>query len=92
MRYSVRFLVVLGMATIFAVTAGCSGQSGLASVSGTVTVDGKPLQHGAIIFEVEGNRPSYGRVEDGQIVDLSTFAFMRLSYHASLMVDSRLIS
>lgn len=45
----------------------------MGSVHGAVTYDGKPLQHGAIIFEVDGNRPSYGQIEDGKIVNLSTF-------------------
>ncbi|MBA2113214.1 hypothetical protein [Bremerella alba] len=73
MKYSECFLVPLGMVAVYLVAGGCSHQSNLGSVHGTVTYDGKPLKRGAIIVEVEGNRPSHGQIEDGQILNLSTF-------------------
>lgn len=73
MRYSVHRLVFLGVATVFGIAGGCSNESSMGNVQGTVTYDGKPLKHGAIIFEVDGNRPAYGQIEEGQIVNVSTF-------------------
>lgn len=53
---------------------GC-GSSGpeLAPVTGTVSIDGTPLKKGTIVFESEGNRPANGRIEDGKIVEVTTF-------------------
>ena len=51
--------------------SGCSG-SGLATVTGTVTVDGKPLEQGTIIFETPGARQATGRIEAGKIVSVGT--------------------
>ena len=48
--------------------AGCNGGSRLGEVSGTVTYDGKPLEHGSIAFvPLDGNGPSGGgAITDGK--------------------------
>ena len=45
----------------------------MAPVSGTVTLKGKPVKTGTIIFESAGNRPSTGKIIDGKIVEVTTF-------------------
>ena len=51
---------------------GC-GSAKTAPVAGTVTLDGAPVAKGTIIFESPGNRPATGQIEDGQIVNVTTF-------------------
>ncbi|MBL8808831.1 MAG: hypothetical protein JNM43_01530 [Planctomycetaceae bacterium] len=56
---------------LFSVVAGCGGSDGpeLADVTGTVTLDGKPLARASIRFvpEAAGGSPSYGSTtEDGE--------------------------
>ena len=50
--------------------AGCGdGRPKRVSIAGSVTVDGKPLTQGNVIFVPEGGRPSSGKVEpDGRFV------------------------
>ena len=54
---------------------GCYGPSRpeTAAVSGTVTVDGKPLEKGGIVFLPEFGRMARGAIENGQIIDVRTF-------------------
>ncbi len=53
---------------------GCgSGVSPTADVTGEVTLDGKPLETGVIIFETTGARPSTGKIENGKIVEVTTY-------------------
>lgn len=52
--------------------AGC-GSAGLVPVSGTVNYKGAPLKTGTIAFVPEKGRPSYGKIVDGKIVDVTTF-------------------
>jgi hypothetical protein len=47
-----RLAVSCSLAVILSLIAGCGGAS-VAEVTGTVTVDGQPLQEGEIIFEAE---------------------------------------
>ena len=53
--------------------SGC-GESGptLAPVTGTVTLDQKPLSSGSIVFESPGNRPANGKIQNGKIVEVTT--------------------
>ena len=53
--------------------AGC-GKRGpaLAEVSGTVTLDGQPLERGTITFEATGLRPATAKILDGRIVEATT--------------------
>ncbi len=55
--------------------AGCrdSNQSELGSVSGTVTLDGKPVDNARIQFLSPNARMAIGNVVDGQIVDVTTY-------------------
>jgi hypothetical protein len=55
------------------ITIGCSGRPPLAKVKGKVTLDDKPLAKGTIIFETAGQRPATGRIENGEIVEISCY-------------------
>jgi len=44
----------------------------LAAVSGTVTLDGRPLERGTITFEAAGCRPATAWILDGRIVEATT--------------------
>ncbi|GAA4440172.1 carboxypeptidase regulatory-like domain-containing protein [Bremerella cremea] len=50
----------------FALIAGCQKHSGpeLATVTGTVTLDGKPLKDATLHFQPTSGRPSYGKTDD----------------------------
>ena len=59
-----------------AVLAGCGGDSGKlprAEVTGTVTVDGNPVNVGTIIFRPDSGRAGRGRIENGEIIETSTY-------------------
>jgi hypothetical protein len=45
------------------VGTGCSRSDGLATVTGTVRLDGKPLVGAQVQFTVQGQPPSYGRTD-----------------------------
>lgn len=63
---------LLGLLLALPLAAGCSGDN-LGQVAGTVTLDGKSLSKGTITFETTGKRPATARIENGQIVDATTF-------------------
>ena len=66
-----RFVLLLICA---AYLTGCgSGRVAVAPVKGTVTLDGKPLANGTIAFESTGQRPATGRIEKGEIVEVTTY-------------------
>ena len=53
--------------------AGCGPRGpALAEVSGTVTLDGRPLERGTITFEATGLRAATARIVDGRIVEATT--------------------
>jgi hypothetical protein len=56
-----------GLAVCALLAAGCDG-SGMADVSGTVTVDGTPIEEGAItFFPIDGQGPTAGGpIKDGK--------------------------
>jgi hypothetical protein len=56
-----------------ALCGGCSKGPRLGSVRGTVTFNDQPLAKGTIVFETAGARPATGRIENGQIADITTF-------------------
>src|SRR5205085_3181280 len=68
-----RTFCVLALPALAALAAGCSGGPKLGQVSGTVTLDGKPLPKGTLTFETTGQRPATARVENGQIVEATTY-------------------
>ncbi|QDU73402.1 hypothetical protein Pan97_03730 [Bremerella volcania] len=59
--------------TMAAVMLGCDSGPSLGQVTGTVTYQGKPIEKGTIVFEVPGTRSAFGKIENGKIVDVSTF-------------------
>lgn len=60
-------------AIVALVSVGCGdGRMQLGKVSGVVTVDGKPLAKGQIVF-VTDTRRAFGSIEDGKIVDVTTY-------------------
>jgi hypothetical protein len=50
---------------VVGLVVGCSSRStvDVARVSGTVTLDGRPLRDAVIVFQPTGGRPSYGQTE-----------------------------
>src|SRR5206468_4302137 len=68
-------MFVCRLAVLFAILClgGCSDNATLARVTGKVTLDGKPLAKGTIIFESKGQRPATGSIVNGEIVDVTTY-------------------
>ncbi len=53
--------------------AGCGRQGPVvAPVSGTVTYNGAPLKEGGITFAPSQGRSAFGRIVDGQIIEVTT--------------------
>ena len=44
--------------------SGCGGSSDIASVSGTITLDGVPLAHASVTFQPDKGRPSHGGTDE----------------------------
>ncbi|PQO45230.1 hypothetical protein [Blastopirellula marina] len=62
------------LAILFTVAAlGCSRGPAMGTITGEVTYDGKPLSHGTILLEVSGQMLSRGEIEEGKIVNMTTF-------------------
>lgn len=56
-------------------TGGCGPTRGpLGQVQGTVRSKGRPVADGQILFEVAGARPAQGRIVDGRIVEVTSYA------------------
>lgn len=51
---------------------GDANRQALAPVTGTVTVGGKPLEHGQIVFS-SGKRPAIGKILRGNIFEVTTY-------------------
>ena len=68
-------ILTLCLASLLIFAAGCSGNARpkTAPVSGTVTFQGKPLERGTIVFDVEGMPGSKASIIDGKIVDPTTY-------------------
>jgi hypothetical protein len=65
--------LILMLGALLATLAGCGPRGPvLGQVSGTVTLDGRPLDQGTIIFEATGLRPATARILDGRIVEATT--------------------
>lgn len=64
------------LAIALAAACGCGSRvgAGLASVQGTVACQGKPIARGSLVFEVSGMRPAYGKIVDGRIAEVMTYA------------------
>lgn len=62
-------------AGVIAVACGCgSGRGQLGEVGGMVSVNGRPIAAGQIVLEVPGARTAQGRIIDGRIVDVTSYA------------------
>lgn len=56
-----RYWLLISLISCFALCLGCGGDPNISIVSGTVTVDGEPLETGSILFvPVDGNSPTSG--------------------------------
>jgi hypothetical protein len=82
--------MALGMAALLAL-AGCSGNDG--KVSGTVTVDGKPLENGSILFvPVDGKTPTTGgSIKEGHYSVRVPIGKMKVSISAPKVVGRKKI-
>jgi hypothetical protein len=60
-------------AAVLCVGCQSSDQIATAPVSGTVTLDGKPVATGTVMFEKAGARPATGQIKDGKIVEVTTY-------------------
>ena len=59
--------------TLFSCVCGCGdGRLPLGEISGNVTLDGKPLAKGQVEF-IGAKRRAYGAVEEGKIVEVTTY-------------------
>ena len=67
-------LRLLALATLV-FSSGCqsSDRVDTATVAGTVTLDGKPIEQGTIMFEKTGSRSATGQIKDGKIVEVTTY-------------------
>ena len=54
-------------------SSGCGDDNGLVPVSGTVTIDGKPLTTGQVIVSPEGHRPSVGPLNEQGRFELTCY-------------------
>lgn len=71
-RTLLRWTVVAVVIPLLA-AAGCGRQPELGQVTGTVLLDGRPLARGTLAFETPGRRPASARIEDGRILDATTY-------------------
>ena len=61
---------VIGAGVLLPFAIGCGYPDGLAGVTGTVRLDGKPLAGAQVQFTVEGQPPSLGRTDDNGYYEL----------------------
>lgn len=69
-------IVCFFILSICLLTYGCGGGADdaptVASVTGTVQLNGKPLQEGTIIFHPTSGRSASGTIKEGKIVEVTT--------------------
>lgn len=53
--------------------AGCNNGPSMANVSGSVTLDGKPLEFGYVVFQPAQGQPAQGEIADDGAFTLSSF-------------------
>jgi hypothetical protein len=71
---ALRSIPIPMLAAIMITVGGCGPRRPeLAEVVGTVSFDGRPLARGTVTFEAPGMRPATARVENGRILDATTF-------------------
>jgi hypothetical protein len=65
---------LLGAVLAAGVGCGCGSRPPeLAAVEGVVSLDGRPLRRGTVTFEMPGRRPASARIENGRIVEATTY-------------------
>lgn len=52
---------------------GASDRAETVPVTGTVTYNGAPLEHGTVIFYPADGRPAYGKIAKGSLTDVTTY-------------------
>ena len=73
-RLSIKHIRNFALVAIYcAFVIGCSNDSGLTSVSGIVTVDGKPVTEGTIMFYPTGGRPAASQIAPDGSYELTSF-------------------
>lgn len=79
-----RFLVCLFPFLVVAVVVGCnkSGEPPTASVKGTVTYNGKPIDKGQVTFALEGRPPSIMEIADGKFTGKAMVGSNKVSVSA----------
>ncbi|GAA4428991.1 hypothetical protein [Bremerella cremea] len=74
--------------SLLALLTGCGPDDGLLHVSGTVTLDGQPIENGSISFmPVNGGSMGGGLIENGQIDARSAPGEMAVQIHAHKTVQ-----
>lgn len=69
-----RYFVLLALSV--ACTVGCGdGRPGRVKVSGTVLIDGQPLERGTVMFIRDGARASRGKIEEDGSYTLTCYEF-----------------
>jgi hypothetical protein len=69
-----RHACALTAITLIISVAGCGdGRPTRVPVSGTVLIDGKPLEHGHVRFHAKNHRVAFGELEPGGKFQLSTY-------------------
>ena len=73
------------------VLSGCGGNDGMATVAGSVTLDGKPIETGAILFvPLDGKAPTAGgNVTNGQYSVRVPLGAMKVSISAPKVVGKK---
>jgi len=62
---------VIAAGVLLPLAIGCGYADGMAGVTGTVRLDGKPLVGASVRFTVQGQPPSWGRTDDNGNYELS---------------------
>ncbi len=66
--------IVLSFSLALLLVSGCGdSRPPLAPITGTVTIDGQPLEQGTITFLPDSGRSAHGRIEAGAIRDVTTW-------------------
>ena len=73
MRNNFIILSLLVFIPLLSFATGCKKGPETGQVSGTVTFEGKPLEKGAIIFDVAGARMGRAEINNGQIENATTY-------------------
>jgi hypothetical protein len=79
------------VAALLATALGCSTGPAVATVNGTVTLDGKPLKEGTVNFiPLSENVPVAGEpIKDGKFTATVPVAKMRVEIHANKVIGQR---